>query len=320
MENREQIKSFIKKVMQIKPKNYPKIMLIAAVMSAISFLVSFVQISSINYEPFDPTREGYSEIEISYVMGPFARERDDSDAENWFFVAVTPDGYRFVLSSNESYCDYPTYSEEVSEDVLKSLSPTVIKGKNKEISDALKEFLVEYTSETGVTESNCDDIFGYYYLDTYASKQVGLIALLLGANFAAIIFAYGLLSLINFLFFINELHKLERAGTLEKIAYDYSCGKFIFNEKIFFGISNNYILSFDSFGRQLIVSPIEGIVNVYAGNQTNERKSTSKYVILEYANGKKKHILPHSYWKRDAHIADIAVNEIASHITTRIDS
>lgn len=244
-----------------------------------------------DYDPFDGTSSGYAKLDVVYVMGPFAEQtNEDGNTTNEYYIAEDADGYWLVIGTN-MYNMLPVYGEDIGEDDIADLTPETVYGYSTEIPDELAYYLVDYFDGTGadLTTDNYTDYFGSYYLDT-TDKDAGSIDLFL------YIFG-GVMALLAVIIFFaggtkrravkKQLKAMEESGELQTIFDDFASGQKFFYNKAKIAMSQHYIIDVSVQGAGFRVVPLENVVNVFKCNMVDGEPTSTNYIALETADGKR---------------------------------
>lgn len=153
----------------------------------------------------------YAKLDVQYLLDYFAVYDDQPNKKA--FIAYDEDSIMYIVVLNENditklqkILDY-TYAEEEPEEVP---APVSIYGKTEEISSDLKKLAISYYNEVYgqefLTNSNFENYFGIYYLDTNIDFTES--SLFTGVISAGIFGVIGLILIIVFILRKNKTKKV----------------------------------------------------------------------------------------------------------------
>ena len=246
--------------------------------------------SDTSYDPFDGTSGGYQQLDVVYVMGPFAERTEDGRTNTEYYIAEDADGYWNIIGT-DTYNDLPVYGEDVSDEDIENLTPQTVIGYSSTIPYELGSYLVDYFEGTGadVTMSNYTDYFGSYYLDTTDKNSDGdsmffyIAALMMAILGLVTFFAEGARKKKV----KKQIEQMEQDGTIIPVFNDFSAGPRFFYNKTKVALSRRYLLDFNSTGHGFDVIPLENIVNVFKCNMVSGEPTSTSYIALETASGER---------------------------------
>ena len=249
-----------------------------------------VLMSDTSYDPFDGTSGGYQQLDVVYVMGPFAEQTEDGRTTDEYYIAEDVDGYWNIIGTN-THNELPVYGEDISDEDIDNLTPQTVTGYSRTIPYELGSYLVDYFDGTGIdlTMSNYTDYFGNYYLDTTdknsnsSSLFFYMLAVVMAILGVVIFFAGGApQKKVK-----KQIEQMEQSGAITPVFNDFSAGPRFFYYKSKVALSRRYLLDFGPTDHGFDVIPLENIVNVFKCNMVSGEPTSISYIALETAAGER---------------------------------
>lgn len=265
------------------------------------------------YDPFDAQTDGYATMEVTYVMGPFAELTSDGKDHTEFYIAEDSEGYWSIIAT-KGETSLPVYGVDVDDTVLDSLPAHTIRGKSTSMPPQAAHYLVDYLSDTGldITTYNYDEYFGDHYLDTtHTAVENSIVLYVIAAVFTVlgiIIFSAGgnKKKAVK-----KKIALLEQNGGLQRIYSDFASSPRNFSPKLGVAVSNHFILDYNNTKEGFYVTPLDDITNVFKCNMLNGDPTTTSYIALETADGKRTLVAAHSGKSKDF---DQVLNQLKANI------
>ena len=228
----------------------------------------------------------YSYIDAQYLSGPFVEKTLDNGIKKEYYLAINEGRIvGCVLIKQNSTTEIPMVNSDEDYDTAILQSPKRMYGYSKKIeSDATKIFAEQINKilETNeVNSTNLSKYIGEFYLDTTASnedKSLGSALMILGA----IMILYFPISLLknnkDYKKIKKEVLNLKQEGKYDEYENDIKSSNSYKENKYLTIVANENIYNFE---KNVLVIPIQKIVNVYKCSIENGQISKNDYICIE---------------------------------------
>lgn len=285
-------------ILELKRKRLVQLSKIAFIMVGVFvvFFLMFFKETNV-YEEFDKDRRSSKTTiqEVLFLIGPFAEFEENNVVKKRLYIAIT-EYDTFILSTGKNNnTGVPVLGEDITEDEIDSVQPVTIKGRGERFEYETETLLMEFYNElTGDYLELTDPhiIFGWYYLDTNNTGHNGFYTLLfleLVIGIILIICAYTTIKYNQRLMSVLKVY--EENGILAECEEDFINYKNTYNKILKIVLSKRYLYCFKP---DLLIIPLDEIVNVYGCCIINNEIQTFEYIAIETEYGSTYHIAPKS--------------------------
>lgn len=227
----------------------------------------------------------YSYIDAQYLSGPFVVETDNG-LKKEYYLAINEDKIvGCILIKQNATTEIPIVNtdEEYDRAIEQGAKRMYGYSKNYEsdVSKIFVEELNEYFETTIVNTLNLPMYIGKYYLDSTAtSEDKGMGAALM--IFGAIMIICLPISLLKnnkeYKNIKNEISSLKQDGKYDAYESDIQSSSSYKEKKYYTIIANENIYNFE---KNILVIPIQKIINVYKSSIENGQISKNDYICIE---------------------------------------
>lgn len=227
----------------------------------------------------------YSYIDAQYLSGPFVEETV-SNVKKEYYLAINDNKIvGCILIKQNSKTEIPVVISDEEYDTAISQAAKRMYGYSKsfdsEVSNIFIEELNKFLETNEVNSTNLSRYIGAYYLDSTTGneeKEFGIVLMILGV----IMFLCLPISMIKnnkgYRDIKKEISKLKQEGKYDIYDNDIKSSN-SYNEKKYMTIvANDNLYNFE---KNVLVIPIQTIINVYKCSMENGQISKNDYICIE---------------------------------------